>query len=129
MTTNQQEKNKIISISKLSNSKIAGDSSVSIEAYRVEPENVSQWTTNMVKIWLCNLGLLPVQIKNALKYLKTGKCLINLSDSEIESYFLITNDLHKRKLKLAIENLKHPEKWLFNKILFNLIKNFYLLFL
>ena len=111
--------NKQTSISKLVNSKIIsgggfsfnGAPSDSSKLLNFEYDNVNEWTGTMIKMWLSSIGMLPVQIKNALKHIRNGKALVNLSDGELEKMFLITNSLHKRKLKLAIDDLKYPEKW------------------
>ncbi len=42
--------------------------------------------------------------------------MLNMSDSELEKIFLINNGLHRRKLKLAIEDLKSPEKMKYDKL-------------
>lgn len=105
------------SISKLNNSKIInsatnnyGTKESKLEE-RLETDSVNSWSTNMIKLWLTKLGMLPAQIKNAMKHIKNGKSFISLSDSDLEKIFLINNGIHKRKLKLAMEDLKNPEKW------------------
>lgn len=72
--------------------------------------NINEWSVDKIRNWLEKIGMQPSQIKNALKFIKNGKSLINLSDSELERIFLIGNALHKRKLRLAIDELKSPEK-------------------
>lgn len=73
--------------------------------------NIDEWTPGQVRVWLENVGIPNGMIKNALKYIKNGKSLVSMSESELEKAFMITNHMHKRKLKLAIEDLKNPEKW------------------
>ena len=80
--------------------------------------NVNDWTPDMCKNWLENLGIFLPQIKNAMKYIKNGKTLFGMSDSELEKAFLINNSLHKRKLRYAIDDLKSPEKWSVLKMFF-----------
>lgn len=38
------------------------------------------------------------------------KSLLNVSESELEKTFMLNNPMHRRKLKLAIDELKYPEK-------------------
>ena len=74
--------------------------------------NIYKWTPSMIKMWLENIGMMPLHVKSALKHIKNGKQLfMSMSDSELEKAFAITNQMHKRKLKLAIDDLKSPEKW------------------
>jgi hypothetical protein len=74
--------------------------------------NIYKWTPNMIKLWLENIGMLPMHVKSALKNVKNGKQLfMSMGDSELEKAFSINNQMHKRKLKLAIDDLKAPEKW------------------
>ena len=39
-----------------------------------------------------------------------------MSDSELERVFQLSNSLHKRKLRLAIDELKNPDKCKYSKI-------------
>jgi hypothetical protein len=74
--------------------------------------NIYKWTPNMIKLWLENIGMKSENIKSALKHIKNGKQLfMSMSDTELEKAFAISNQMHKRKLKLAIDDLKSPEKW------------------
>jgi hypothetical protein len=36
---------------------------------------------------------------------------LNISENEIEKVFFISNHLHKRKIKLALDDLKAADKW------------------
>lgn len=78
---------------------------------KLDYDNASSWTPAMVKMWLLQLGFHSAQIKNAIKTVKNGKMLLNLSDSELEKLLLLNNGLHKRKIKLAMDEIKYPEKW------------------
>lgn len=97
--------NTLTSINKMSDSEM-----------KLNCDNASDWTASMVRVWLTRLGMLPAQIKNAMKHITCGKFLLNMSDSDLEKIFLINNGLHRRKLKLAIEDLKNPEKIKYDKI-------------
>ena len=79
-------------------------------------QNINEWPIEKVKYWLEQIGMQQSQIKNGLKYIKNGKALINLSDNELERIFLIGNTLHKRKLRLALDDLKSPEKCKYQKM-------------
>ncbi|RXG54482.1 Kazrin [Armadillidium vulgare] len=48
--------------------------------------------------------------------IRSGKVLLELSDSELESGLGINNTLHRRKLRLAIEELRDPRRRRFPKI-------------
>ena len=70
-------------------------------------ESVDKWNSIAVKTWLENIGMHPSHIKSGLKHIKTGKHLLtNLSDSDLEKIFSINNQMHRRKLRLAIDDLK-----------------------
>ena len=58
----------------LSTSKFAigGDYKSSDSDVKLNPDNASDWTASMVRVWLGRLGMLPGQIKNAMKHV-TGK--------------------------------------------------------
>lgn len=66
----------------------------------------SEWTQTHVKAWLESIGMLPYQIKNAMNSVRSGKMLLAMSDSEIERTFALNNSMHRRKLRLAIDELK-----------------------
>lgn len=73
-------------------------------------KNVADWSSAHVRSWLESIGMLPFQVKSALRTLKSGKTLLAMSDSELERTFGLNNPLHRRKLRLAIDDLKFPEK-------------------
>jgi hypothetical protein len=79
-------------------------------------QNINEWPIEKVKHWLEQIGMQQSQIKNGLKYIKNGKALTSLSDNELERIFLIGNTLHKRKLRLALDDLKSPEKCKYPKM-------------
>ena len=73
-------------------------------------KNASEWSSNRVKQWLQSIGMLPFQVKNAMKFISNGKSLIQMNDAELEKAFALNNSMHRRKLRLAIDDLKSPEK-------------------
>lgn len=83
-----------------------GNSSSSSSASK----NACDWTALQVKTWLESIGMLPFQVKNAMKTLKNGKSLLAMNDNELERTFALNNSMHRRKLRLAIDELKSPEK-------------------
>lgn len=79
--------------------------------------NVEKWTPSMVRIWLEKIGMMPTHVKSAVKFIKNGKSLLNMSDNDLEKAFALNNNLlHKRKLRLAIDELKFPEKCKYPKL-------------
>jgi hypothetical protein len=80
-----------------------------------ETSAVEKWSQSRVKVWLESIGMLPFQIKNAMKFVKNGKSLTSMTDGELEKAFALNNSIHKRKLRLAIDELKYPEKWYIKK--------------
>ncbi|CAF0806729.1 unnamed protein product [Brachionus calyciflorus] len=78
--------------------------------------SINQWNQHEIKTWLENLGLPSAYVKNALKYLTSGKLLINMSDHEMEKIFQIANNIHKRKIRLALDDLKNPDKCKYTKL-------------
>jgi hypothetical protein len=78
--------------------------------------NMDKWTPSMVRVWLENIGMLPTHIKSAIKNIKNGKSLLTMNEHDFEKVFGLNNQLHKRKLKLAIDELKFPEKCKYPKL-------------
>jgi len=79
-------------------------------------KNASEWSSNRVKQWLQSIGMLPFQVKNAMKFISNGKSLIQMNDAELEKAFALNNSMHRRKLRLAIDDLKSPEKSKYPKL-------------
>lgn len=77
---------------------------------------ISEWNQQDIKIWLEKLGLPSIYVKNGLRHLTSGKMLINLSESDMEKLFQVANIMHKRKLKLAIDDLRYPDKCKYSKL-------------
>ena len=77
---------------------------------------ISEWNQQDIKIWLEKLGLPSIYVKNGLRHLTSGKMLINLSDSELEKLFQMANIMHKRKLRLALDDLRYPDKCKYSKL-------------
>ncbi|RNA03807.1 kazrin-like isoform X4 [Brachionus plicatilis] len=71
---------------------------------------ISDWSQQDIKNWLEKLGLPSIYVKNGLRHLTSGKMLINLNETDLEKLFQMANIMHKRKLKLALDELRYPDK-------------------
>ncbi|XP_071840907.1 kazrin-like isoform X3 [Apostichopus japonicus] len=69
-----------------------------------------QWKASMVVAWLEKVMCLPEYSRSCAENIKSGQVLLGLSDAEIEAGMGITKPLHKRKLRLAIEDHKYPNQ-------------------
>ncbi|XP_041479895.1 kazrin-like isoform X4 [Lytechinus variegatus] len=76
---------------------------------------MSQWKANMVVAWLELTMCLPQYSKACAENIKSGKVLLGLSDSELDTGMGVTNVLHRRKLRLAIDQNKVPSECKFPK--------------
>eukprot|EP00057_Strongylocentrotus_purpuratus_P023674 XP_011678148.1 PREDICTED: kazrin isoform X1 [Strongylocentrotus purpuratus] len=76
---------------------------------------MSQWKANMVVAWLELTMCLPQYSKACAENIKSGKVLLGLSDSELDTGMGVTNVLHRRKLRLAIDQNKVPSDCKFPK--------------
>ncbi|XP_038061602.1 kazrin-like [Patiria miniata] len=65
--------------------------------------SMTQWKADMVVSWLEITMCLPQYSQNCQENIKSGKVLLGLSDAELESGMGVTNVLHRRKVRLAIE--------------------------
>lgn len=66
------------------------------------------WRAGMVQAWIeVSLGM-PQYGSRCADNIKSGKVLLELSDSELESELGITHPLHRKKLRLAIEEHRNP---------------------
>lgn len=51
---------------------------------------------------------MPMYSQMCFENVKSGKVLLELSDADLEAGLGITNIMHKRKLRLAIEEYRSP---------------------
>lgn len=66
------------------------------------------WRAGMVQAWIeVSLGM-PQYGSRCADNIKSGKVLLELSDTELESELGITHPLHRKKLRLAIEEHRNP---------------------
>ncbi|XP_078615476.1 kazrin-like isoform X15 [Branchiostoma floridae x Branchiostoma japonicum] len=70
---------------------------------------MTQWKADHVLAWLEYTMCMPMYSKHCTENIKSGKVLLGLSDHELESGLGINNNLHRRKLRLAIEEHRTPE--------------------
>ncbi|UYV68529.1 KAZN [Cordylochernes scorpioides] len=77
---------------------------------------MDRWRAATVLAWLeISLGM-PQYGARCAQNIKSGKVLLELSDSELESGLGISNPLHRRKLRLAIEDHREPSLCLYPKL-------------
>ena len=100
-------KNKFATLSRNYKSSLSNSDSI---YESLQAEIIEKWTSNDIKSWLENIGMHSSHIKSALKQLKSGKQLLgNMSDTDLEKIFSIEskyNQMHKRKIRLALDDLK-----------------------
>ncbi|XP_001634468.2 kazrin isoform X3 [Nematostella vectensis] len=76
------------------------------EAHKDVP--MACWKANMVLAWLEVECHMPMYAQMCYENVKSGRVLLDLSDAELESGLGISNVMHRRKLRLAIEEYRDP---------------------
>ncbi|XP_020616334.1 kazrin-like isoform X3 [Orbicella faveolata] len=66
------------------------------------------WKANMVLAWLEVECQMPMYSQMCYENIKSGKLLLELNDSELEAGLGLGNTMHRRKLRLAIEDYRDP---------------------
>ena len=66
------------------------------------------WKANMVLAWLEVECQMPMYSQMCYENIKSGKVLLELSDAELEAGLGMGNTMHRRKLRLAIEDYRDP---------------------
>jgi hypothetical protein len=70
---------------------------------------LSQWKGPAVAAWVeLAIGMAPYA-QSCRENIKSGRMMTEMSSAELERVLNITNPVHKRKLKLALEDQKNPE--------------------
>ncbi|CAN7937519.1 unnamed protein product, partial [Ixodes hexagonus] len=69
---------------------------------------MERWRAPTVLAWLEMALAMPMYGPMCAENIKSGKILLELSDTELESCLGITNVMHRRKLRLAIEEHREP---------------------
>lgn len=76
-------------------------------------QHMCQWKAGQVLAWIeINLSM-PMYGRNCAINVKSGKVLLGLSDSELSTALGISNHIHRRKLRLAIEEHRDPNSMKF----------------
>jgi hypothetical protein len=68
---------------------------------------MEMWRAQMVQAWIeVSLGM--PQYGSRCHNIKSGKVLLELSDADLETELGITHPLHRKKLRLAVEEHRNP---------------------
>ncbi|XP_072035835.1 kazrin-like isoform X2 [Amphiura filiformis] len=76
---------------------------------------MSQWKASMIVSWIEVNMCLPQYSERCAENIKSGRVLLGLSDQELEQGMGIDNVLHRRKLRMAIEEQRNPADVLYPK--------------
>lgn len=71
--------------------------------------HMSQWRAGTVQAWLEVVMAMPMYIRTCSENVKSGKVLLSLTDEDLEVGLGITSLMHRRKLRLAIEDYRDAE--------------------
>ncbi|KAF3689996.1 Kazrin [Channa argus] len=71
---------------------------------------MSLWRAGAVQAWLEVVMGMPMYIRACSENIKSGKVLLGLTDEDLELGLGITNPIHRRKLRLAIEDYRRAER-------------------
>ncbi|XP_076863424.1 kazrin, periplakin interacting protein b isoform X2 [Brachyhypopomus gauderio] len=77
------------------------------ELTRTRP--MSLWKAGTVQAWLEVVMAMPMYIRACSENVKSGKVLLGLTDEDLEIGLGISSPLHRRKLRLAIEDYREAE--------------------
>uniref|UniRef100_A0A8D3B0I5 Kazrin, periplakin interacting protein a n=2 Tax=Scophthalmus maximus TaxID=52904 RepID=A0A8D3B0I5_SCOMX len=78
-----------------------------VELARTTP--MSQWRAGTVQAWLEVVMAMPMYIRTCSENVKSGKVLLGLSDEDLELGLGVSSLMHRRKLRLAIEDYRDAE--------------------
>uniref|UniRef100_A0A3B5A5W1 Kazrin, periplakin interacting protein b n=1 Tax=Stegastes partitus TaxID=144197 RepID=A0A3B5A5W1_9TELE len=70
---------------------------------------MSQWRAGAVQAWLEVVMGMPMYIRACSENVKSGKVLLGLTDEDLELGLGISNPIHRRKVRLAIEDYRRAE--------------------
>ncbi|XP_061537997.1 kazrin-A isoform X3 [Phycodurus eques] len=70
---------------------------------------MSQWRAGTVQAWLEVVMAMPMYIRSCSENVKSGKVLLGLTDEDLELGLSVTSFMHRRKLRLAIEDYREAE--------------------
>uniref|UniRef100_A0A3B4FQ47 Kazrin, periplakin interacting protein n=1 Tax=Pundamilia nyererei TaxID=303518 RepID=A0A3B4FQ47_9CICH len=78
-----------------------------VELARTTP--MSLWRAGTVQAWLEVVMAMPMYIRTCSENVKSGKVLLGLTDEDLELGLGVSNLMHRRKLRLAIEDYRDVE--------------------
>ncbi|XP_077080059.1 kazrin-A isoform X2 [Siphateles boraxobius] len=78
-----------------------------VELARTAP--MCRWRAGTVQAWLEVIMAMPMYIRACADNVKSGKVLLVLTDEDLEFVLCISNSMHRRKLRLAIEDYRDAE--------------------
>ncbi|XP_016095099.1 kazrin-A-like [Sinocyclocheilus grahami] len=78
-----------------------------VELTRTAP--MSRWRAGTVQAWLEVIMAMPMYIRACADNVKSGKVLLVLTNEDLEFVLGISNSMHRRKLRLAIEDYRDAE--------------------
>ncbi|XP_069545204.1 kazrin-A isoform X4 [Brachyistius frenatus] len=71
--------------------------------------HMSQWRAGTVQAWLEVVMAMPMYIRTCSENVKSGKVLLGLTDEDLELGLGVSSLMHRRKLRLAIEDYRDAE--------------------
>ncbi|KPP68842.1 hypothetical protein Z043_112445 [Scleropages formosus] len=78
-----------------------------VELARSTP--MSTWKAGTVQAWLEVVMAMPMYIRACAENVKSGKVLLGLTDEDLELGLGVSSSMHRRKLRLAIEDYRDAE--------------------
>ncbi|XP_061115120.1 kazrin-A-like [Conger conger] len=78
-----------------------------VELARSAP--MSLWKAGTVQAWLEVIMAMPMYIRACSENVKSGKVLLGLTDEDLEMGLGVSSSMHRRKLRLAIEDYRDAE--------------------
>ncbi|KAK3540307.1 hypothetical protein QTP70_029546 [Hemibagrus guttatus] len=78
-----------------------------VELARTVP--MSRWRAGTVQAWLEVIMAMPMYSRACTDNIKSGKVMLALTDTDLEAGLGISNSMHRRKLRLAIEDYRQAE--------------------
>lgn len=71
---------------------------------------IEMWRSVQIAAWLeIGLGMPKDCIRFCTENVKSGKVLLELTDAELETGLGVTHPMHRKKLRLAIEEQRRPD--------------------
>ncbi|XP_064153937.1 kazrin-A isoform X3 [Anguilla rostrata] len=70
---------------------------------------MSLWKAGTVQAWLEVIMAMPMYIRACSENVKSGKVLLGLTDEDLEMGLGVSSSMHRRKLRLAIEDYRDAE--------------------